>query len=47
MLPKDTADAIFLGRVAKAHFLWDQSGLASAGVTHKPDLNKLLLRVTP
>lgn len=39
--------AIFLGRVAKAHLLWDQSGLASAGITHKTDPNQLLLHVTP
>lgn len=36
-----TSGAMFLGSVAKAH-LWDQSGFASAGITHKTDPNKLL-----
>lgn len=42
-----TSGAMFLGSVAKAHLLWEQSGLASAGITPKTDLNKLLLYVTP
>lgn len=37
------SDAIFLGRVAKSPLLWDQSGLASTGITHKTDPNQLLL----